>query len=89
METAGAGGDGTETQTQTQRNETNAQTNGGEQNTAGTRVVKVVKSPRCALVGYEYQIWRGGVKVLGDRKVRVHPSGGAADGAIRGIFNGL
>ena len=50
------------------------------------RVVKVVKSPRCALVGYEYQVWEGGVRVLGDRKVKVHPAGAAADGAIRGIF---
>ena len=52
------------------------------------RVVKVVKSPRCALCGFEYQVWEGGVRVLGDRKVKVHPSGSAADGAIRGIFSG-
>ena len=52
------------------------------------RVVKVVKSPRCALRGFEYQVWEGGVRVLGDRKVKVHPSGSAADGAIRGIFSG-
>jgi RAD51-like protein 1 len=52
------------------------------------RVVKVVKSPRCALCGFEYQVWEGGVRVLGDRKVKVHPSGSAADGAIRGIFAG-
>jgi hypothetical protein len=39
------------------------------------RVVKVVKSPRCALCGFEYQVWEGGVRVLGDRKVKVHPSG--------------
>ena len=55
---------------------------------AQIRVVKVVKSPRCALRGFEYQVWEGGVRVLGDRKVKVHPSGSAADGAIRGIFSG-
>ena len=55
---------------------------------ARSRVVKVVKSPRCALRGFEYQVWEGGVRVLGDRKVKVHPSGSAADGAIRGIFSG-
>ena len=55
---------------------------------ARRRVVKVVKSPRCALCGFEYQVWEGGVRVLGDRKVKVHPSGSAADGTIRGIFSG-
>ena len=55
---------------------------------ARSRVVKVVKSPRCALCGFEYQVWEGGVRVLGDRKVKVHPSGSAADGAIRHIFSG-
>ena len=55
---------------------------------ARSRVVKVVKSPRCALCGFEYQVWEGGVRVLGDRKVKVHPSGSAADGAIREIFSG-
>ena len=55
---------------------------------ARSRVVKVVKSPQCALRGFEYQVWEGGVRVLGDRKVKVHPSGSAADGAIRGIFSG-
>jgi RAD51-like protein 1 len=63
---------------------------GGSRRALGekTRVVKVVKSPRCALCGFEYQVWEGGVRVLGDRKVKVHPSGSAADGAIRGIFAG-
>ena len=63
---------------------------GGSRRALGekTRVVKVVKSPRCALCGFEYQAWEGGVRVLGDRKVKVHPSGSAADGAIRGIFAG-
>ena len=55
---------------------------------ARSRVVKVVKSPRCALCGFGYQVWEGGVRVLGDRKVKVHPSGSAADGAIREIFSG-
>ena len=55
---------------------------------ARSRVVKVVKSPQCALRGFEYQVWEGGVRVLGDRKVKVHPSGSAADGAIRHIFSG-
>jgi hypothetical protein len=30
---------------------------------AQIRVVKVVKSPRCALRGFEYQVWEGGVRV--------------------------
>ena len=52
------------------------------------RVLKVVKSPRCALVGFEYEIWAGGVRVRGDRRVKVHPSGSNVHGAIRGVFEG-
>ena len=32
------------------------------------RVIKVVKSPRCALVGFEYDVWAGGVRVDADAR---------------------
>ena len=50
------------------------------------RVLKVVKSPRCALVGFESD--RAGGAVRGDRRVKVHPSGSNVHGAIRGVFEG-
>jgi RAD51-like protein 1 len=52
------------------------------------RVIKVVKSPRCALVGFEYEVWAGGVRVDADKRVRVHPSGGNVDGGIRSLYSG-
>ena len=52
------------------------------------RVIKVVKSPRCPLVGFECEVYAGGLRVHGDRKVRVDPSGADAQGGIRGIYQG-
>ena len=52
------------------------------------RVIKVVKSPRCALVGFEYDVWAGGVRVDADARIRVHPSGGNVDGGIRSLYSG-
>lgn len=51
-------------------------------------MLKVVKSPRCALVGFEYEVWAGGLRVDGDKKVTVHPSGANVDASIRGMFCG-
>lgn len=69
---------------------------GGGGDTAGddggarfvARVIKVVKSPRCPLVGFECEVYAGGLRVHGDRKVRVDPSGADAQGGIRGIYQG-
>ena len=52
------------------------------------RVVKVVKSPRCPLVGFEYEVWAGGIRVDGEKKVTVHPSAANVDAGIRGVFGG-
>jgi RAD51-like protein 1 len=54
----------------------------------GARVVKVVKSPRCALAGFEYEVRAGGVVVNGDRAVRVDASGSNVHASIRGVFAG-
>jgi RAD51-like protein 1 len=63
---------------------------GGDADAAGggTRVVKVVKSPRCALAGFEYEVRAGGVVVDGDRAVRVDASGSNVHASIRGVFAG-
>lgn len=53
-----------------------------------SRVIKVVKSPRCPLVGFECEVYAGGLRVHGDRKVRVDPSGADAQGGIRGVYQG-
>lgn len=52
------------------------------------RVIKVVKSPRCPLVGFECDVYAGGIRVDGDKVVKVDPSGADAQGGIRGIYQG-
>ena len=47
-----------------------------------------MKSPRCPLVGFECEVYAGGLRVHGDRKVRVDPSGADAQGGIRGVYQG-
>ena len=52
------------------------------------REIKVVKSPRCPLVGFECDVYAGGIRVDGDKVVKVDPSGADAQGGIRGIYQG-
>ena len=34
------------------------------------------------------EVWAGGLRVNGDKKVTVHPSGANVDASIRGMFSG-
>ena len=88
--------DGVEGEGREEKGDDGGRGGGGGEDAAGdevgarfvARVIKVVKSPRCPLVGFECEVYAGGLRVHGDRKVRVDPSGADAQGGIRGIYQG-